>query len=81
MRLAIRVFKAGTLLHAEDCTIPEDGFEAFVQDLRERHTIGLVDSPDMIEIEFLDEPNIKERFVRFGSDPSAMVPPINVDLR
>lgn len=33
----------------------------------------------MVEIEFLDEPNEKERFFRFGTDPRAMVNPLAMD--
>lgn len=35
---------------------------------------------DMVEIEFLDEPNINQRFLRFGVNPEGMVEPIAVDL-
>jgi hypothetical protein len=36
---------------------------------------------DMIELEFLDEPNQLERYYRFGVNPDGMVMPIEVDPR
>jgi hypothetical protein len=39
-----------------------------------------VNLPHLIEIEFLDEPNVEQRFMRLGTDPRRMVKPYEVDL-
>ncbi len=57
-----------------------DGLDA----LAEKHALALLDLPGgdkhMIEVEFLDEPDPKQRFFRFGTDPKRMHWPQAVDL-
>jgi len=51
-----------------------------LEDVAERHAQLLKGTPCMIEVEFLDEPDEKQRFLRFGTDPRGMVKPLAVDL-
>ncbi len=51
--------------------------DTLLPSIAERHAAALASEDlHMIEIEFLDEPNINERFLRFGTDPEGMVMPL-----
>lgn len=83
VRVAIRGF-AGRRRVFEDIVESEDEnlMEALLPLLAEKHGRALAAHElHMIEIEFLDEPDPKERFFRFGTDPSGRVIPIQVDMR
>ena len=67
MRAHVRVFVNGALKHEEQITIDPNVRNTF---------IGA--DPCMLEIEFLDEPDINQRFFRIGTDPRAMVVPIKL---
>lgn len=78
MRFIVRGYRAGKLVaeheHRSDQMAPETVIEELIA------ILGEDDSPHMIELEFLDEPNPNERFFRFGSDPTLMVRPLEIDL-
>lgn len=51
--------------------------DEILPELAERHAASLVNDPlHMIEIEFPDEPDENQRFVRFGSSPVGMAMPV-----
>ena len=74
-RLMIRTYINGTLQSAERVDIADDEPESRIPQLAEEHARRLAHQPGMIEFEFLDEPNLNERFFRIGTDPSLMVMP------
>lgn len=78
IHLAVRAWSDGTLLFDEKVDVTDDqNLELLV----ERHMKQLVDHPKhMLEIEFLDEPDVNQRFFRFGTDPRGMVIPIGIRL-
>jgi cobyrinic acid a,c-diamide synthase len=82
IRLAIRGFVAGQVQFEEQLTLlNEQAIEDVVPDLAKQHGTALAAHElHMIEIEFLDEADPLQRFFRFGTDPSAMVAPVMVDL-
>jgi hypothetical protein len=50
-----------------------------LQGLMREHATGIANGTlDMIEIEFLDEPDVMKRFFRIGSNPDLMVMPIKI---
>ncbi len=77
MRIAVRCWAGGELLWIDRVTITNDDE---VPQLVEKHAHSLAHEqrPHMLEMEFLDEPDPLQRFFRFGTDPSAMVMPIEV---
>jgi hypothetical protein len=82
MRVKIRGYRNQVLRFAETVEIPDDDdVTGLMQTTAARHAeqIGLGEL-HMIEIEFLDEPDVNQRFFRFGTDPSSMVLPIGIDL-
>lgn len=80
VRLAIRVFLLGKL-HSEDLlTVDTEALDGLLPKLGMEHAHLLAETPGMVEIEFLDQPDQGRRFFRIGTDPSAMVVPIPVDL-
>jgi len=77
MRVAVRGWGDGRKLFDEVIDADEEALETIAPRLIQR-VIGY--KRNMLEIEFLDEPNNNERYFRFGSDPTMMVEPIQVKL-
>lgn len=82
IRLAIRGFADGNHLQFEErVEIPEDQLSEVLPVLGKKHANALVSHQlHMIEIEFLDEADLNQRFFRFGTDPAGMVLPIAINL-
>lgn|GEM_PF-5014621 len=80
INLAIRGYKDGVLQFTDMVAIDDGAEDMAIAMLADRHAEALKDGPHMIEMEFLDEPDPLQRFVRFGTDPRGMVLPIKVDL-
>ena len=81
MRLMVRGYLGRVLQFAIPEEIEERDLDTVVPRLAEGHAkatnAGFL---SMIELEFLDEPDINQRFHRIGIDPSGMVMPLRVDL-
>jgi hypothetical protein len=70
----IRGFAAGARIFEEEVAACD---RADIEALVDRHVALLAGYPRyMLEIEFLDEPDPRQRFFRFGTDPSCMVAPV-----
>lgn len=81
MRLAIRGFVDGRLKFEDALEVDGSGMESLVPRLAEKHAAMMAAGElDMIEIEFLDEPDPLQRFFRFGTNPRAMVLPVSIHL-
>lgn len=81
MAIAIRGYAGGKVQFKELALLEDDHLEEVIRHLALKHCAALAAHKlHMIEIEFLDEPNQDERFFRFGTDPSGMVMPIELDL-
>lgn len=77
MRLAIRGFGDGVLKFEDRVDLEEHLNDEPLYELATKHEERLAPyRVFMIEIEFLDEPNEHERFLRFGTDRRGMVAPI-----
>jgi hypothetical protein len=81
IRLAIRVY-IEKALHSEECiNLNPKRLDGLLPKLAEKHAALIADKGGMIEIEFLDEPDLYSRFLRIGTDPSGMVMPIAIDVK
>jgi hypothetical protein len=81
IHLAIRVFIGGTLESEElvECKSTAN-LDQLLPLYARKHAAAVGARLFMIEFEFLDEPNVNERFLRFGTDPRLMVSPVAVRL-
>jgi len=80
VRLAIRGFVGKTMKFEDLVELDEEKLDSVLVQLGEKHARAMAAHElHMIEIEFLDEPDVSQRFFRFGSDPSAMKNPIAVE--
>jgi hypothetical protein len=80
VRLAVRVY-VNSVLKCEDLLdLEADELRALLPSLAEKHVILAGAEPVMVELEFLDEPNVNQRFFRVGTDPTGMVRPIALNL-
>jgi hypothetical protein len=75
--LMIRGFAGGRLVFAEPASFAAGELDRVIPALVSGHKNRLP-AKHMIEIEFLDEPDVNQRFFRIGTDPSGMVVPIAV---
>jgi hypothetical protein len=77
VRLRVRGYGGGRLIFDEKIDVEERDLERIAEQQVNRL---LPYRKNMVEIEFLDEPDLQERFLRFGSDKSRMVQPIEILL-
>lgn len=76
--LMVRVYVEGMLHSEERIGATERGLSALLPSLGEKHARLCAERPTMIEIEFLDEPDINQRFFRIGTDSRGMVRPMQI---
>lgn len=82
IRLAVRLYGSGKLIHEDRLVVLSEHIDTLIPQLAAEHLERLADHPKhMVEIEFLDEPCLNQRFYRMGTDPSAMVQPLAVTRR
>lgn len=79
-RVMIRGWIGHRQVFQEFTSVDDAEIDTIVPALGEKHAKLMKGSPHMIEIEFLDEMNPKERFYRFGTDPTRMVKPRAIKL-
>ena len=82
IRLAFRLFGSGNLIHEERLVVLSEHIDKLIPQLMQEHLARLASYPEnMIEIEFLDEPDPLQRYFRLGTDPRGMAAPAAVRLR
>ena len=75
----MRGFAGKQIVFKQTVDLPDD--DAAMDRLAERHVATMAHHKlHMIEIEFLDEPDPMQRFLRFGTDPTGMLMPVAVYL-
>jgi hypothetical protein len=81
VNIAIRGFLGRRKLFESQVPIESSALDQLLPDLAETHSTAMAAGElDMIEIEFLDEPNVNERFFRIGTNSRGMVKPMAIDL-
>lgn len=82
MRMVIRGFVGRQVIFKDHVEMADDDdMDVRLPGLVEKHTEYMKDYPKfMIEVEFLEEPDPEQRFLRFGTDPTIMVDPIEVGI-
>ena len=79
VRVAIRGFAGGQKLFDDVAELKDRELSSLLPRLAEKHAAQMAAHElHMIEIEFLDEPDVSKRFFRFGTDPAGMVRPMRV---
>lgn len=79
VRVAIRGFVGKDVLFEDRADIDSDDLDALLPALALKHGQLLSQHRlHMIEIEFLDEPNLNQRYFRIGTDANGMVLPMRI---
>ncbi len=82
IKIAVRGYADQQRIFEDLIELDEDELHSLVPKLAEQHATSLAAHElHMVEIEFLDDPNPKSRFFRFGTDPRDMVCPLGIHLR
>jgi predicted urease superfamily metal-dependent hydrolase len=80
-RIAIRGFLKDQKMFESVADHDEQGLERLVPDLAETHAEAMgTGQLDMIELEFLNDPDQAHRFVRIGTNAQRMVMPLEINL-
>ena len=81
IRLVIRGFVGAKILFEDRVTLDDAQLENLLPRLAKKHAAAMAAHElHMLEFEFLDEPDLNERFFRIGTDPAGMVMPVEIDL-
>lgn len=77
-RVIVRGFLKGSHVFSDHQELDADK-PGFTRRIAEQHArMTLAGDIDMIEIEFLDEPDPNQRFLRIGTNPLDMVIPLRI---
>lgn len=80
-RLMVRGYLGRTLQFERAVNVDSDGLDGVLPALAEEHANAMAAGElGMIEIEFLDEKDVNERYFRLGVDPRGMVRPVGYKL-
>jgi len=75
INLRIRIWTEGQPFSDEQISASFELMDKLLPELAKNHAEQLLGIPHTIEIEFLDEPDPRQRFFRFGTDPRRMARP------
>jgi hypothetical protein len=81
LRVAIRGFLGPVRQFEERIEVDESNLDVLVAGLAIKHSSAIAAGMlDMIELEFLDDPDPDARFFRIGTNPAGMVMPFPINL-
>jgi hypothetical protein len=80
LRLVIRGYLKKVRQWESSVEVWYDKMPSLMCDLADQHVKSMLGGTlDMVEIEFLDEPDVMQRFLRLGTNPDGMVMPIEIE--
>jgi hypothetical protein len=81
-RVIARTFLRGEIVSEDLMRVHKTATDELIAQIAERHARACAAGTiDMVELEFLDEPDPADRFFRIGTNPDGMVMPIGIDLQ
>jgi hypothetical protein len=81
LRIMIRGYLGRDIKFKQPLMVENSEFDNALEHLAAAHAKALAAGDiDMIEFEFLDEPDPNERYFRMGTKPTGMVAPMRVNL-
>lgn len=81
VHLTVRGYREREVVFTEPLTLSETELDTLLPELAEKHCTAMADGQlNMVEIEFMDEEDINQRFFRLGTSPDGMVMPLRINL-
>lgn len=78
LAITVRFFVDAQLREEATREFSAKEMHVYLRGLAERYARQIAERPFLVEVEFLDEPNPLERFMRYGTDPHGMVMPVAI---